>query len=253
MPVHWRVSLSIGSTEKEISGAFTVSGTCFVEEEAHRLEVLRRARRKMQHRVAVGVQITDFGARGLPVADAEVRLNIRGTPFRLNGVGGRDKNWNPRPWAVISQNWDMARAIVGPYSLMLWNYASAVDGKSYFSATVTKGDKVLFRTSKRESSCGTESYGSFKLTTTGPVHLSSPPGSKNPLLESRHTGYLIDLVSPQSDEHWRFNIDFSQTTFWFRASETLNVGQFAGITSGGLVGGKVYKGVSTGSVQELVL
>jgi hypothetical protein len=188
-----------------------------------------------------------------PVADAEVRLNIRGTPFRLNGVGGRDKNWNPRPWAVISQNWDMARAIVGPYSLMLWNYTSAVDGKSYFSATVTKGDKVMFRTSKRESSCGTESYGSFKLTTTGPVHLSSPPGSKDPLMESRHTGYLIDLVSPQTDEHCRFNIDFSQTTFWFRASETLNVGQFAGITSGGLVGGKVYKGVSTGSVQELVL
>ncbi|KAK7432951.1 hypothetical protein QQZ08_000422 [Neonectria magnoliae] len=187
-----------------------------------------------------------------PVADAEVRLDIRGTSFHLNGIGGRDKNWNPRPWAVISQNWDMARAIVGPYGLMLWNYTSAVDGQSYFSATVTKGNKVIFRTANQEASCS-DSYGTMKLTSTGPIHLSSPLGSKDPLLESRHTGYLIDLMSPRTGEHWQFTIDFSQTTFWFRASETLNVGQFAGVALGGLVGKRKYKGVATGSVQELVL
>lgn len=186
-----------------------------------------------------------------PVADAEVRLDIRGTPFRLNGIGGRDKNWNPRPWAVISQNWDMARAAVGPYGLMLWNYTSAVDGQSYFSAAVTKGNEVVFRTARQEASCS-ETYGSIKLTNTGPVHLTSPPGSANPLPESRHTGYLIDLISPGTKEHWQFTIDFTQTTFWFLASETLHVGQFAGNISGGLIGEKLYKGVSTGSVQELV-
>ncbi|KAH7362396.1 hypothetical protein B0T11DRAFT_305854 [Plectosphaerella cucumerina] len=186
-----------------------------------------------------------------PVADAKVRLNIRGSEFHFDGVGGRDKNWNPRPWAVISQNWDMARAIVGPYGLMLWNYTSAVDGRSYFSAAVTKGDKVIFRTANQEASCS-EDYGTFKLTNTGPVHLSSPAGSKDPLPDSRHTGYLIDLVSPKRGEHWRFAIDFSQTTFWFRASESLNVGQFAGKVSGGLMGQKEYKGVATGSVQELL-
>ncbi|KAH6676864.1 hypothetical protein F5X68DRAFT_245857 [Plectosphaerella plurivora] len=185
-----------------------------------------------------------------PVADAEVRLNIRGSQFDFDGVGGRDKNWNPRPWAVISQNWDMARAVVGPYGLMLWNYTSAVDGQSYFSAAVTKGNKVIFRTTNQGASCS-DNYGTFKLTNTGPVHLSSPLGSANPLPESRHTGYLIDLVSPKTGEHWRFTIEFSQTTFWFRASESLNVGQFAGKISGGLVGHKEYKGVTTGSVQEL--
>lgn len=60
-----------------------------------------------------------FWQEQFPVADAEVHLDIRGTPFHLNGIGGRDENWNPRPWAVISRNWDMTRAAVGPYGLML--------------------------------------------------------------------------------------------------------------------------------------
>ncbi|KPM39333.1 hypothetical protein AK830_g7257 [Neonectria ditissima] len=186
-----------------------------------------------------------------PVADAEVDLDIRGTPFVLSGVGGRDKNWNSRPWAVISGNWDMGRTIVGPYGLMFWNYTSAVDGQSYFSATLMKGNNVIFRTSNEQPSCS-ETYGTVKLTTSGPVHLASAPGAPSPLLRSRHSGYLIDLVSPKTGEHWRFTLDFSQTTFWFPASETLNVGQFGGKVSGGLVGGKQFKGVASGSVQEYV-
>lgn len=187
-----------------------------------------------------------------PVADAEVKLNIRGTPFIMSGVGGRDKNWNSRPWAVISGNWDMARTIVGPYGLMFWNYTSAIDGRSYFSATLMKDNEVIFRTSNGQSSYS-ETYGSVKLAYGGPVHLSSAPGTSSPLPKSRHTGYLIDLLSPETDEHWRFKLDFSQTTFWFSASETLNVGQFAGKVSGGLVGGKKFRGVASGSVQEYVL
>ncbi|KAH6879502.1 hypothetical protein B0T10DRAFT_582929 [Thelonectria olida] len=187
-----------------------------------------------------------------PVADAEVHLNIRGTPFDLYGVGGRDKNWNSRPWAVISGNWDMVRAIVGPYGIMLWNYTSAVDGQSYFSATITEGNKVIFRTANQNAS-GSENWGTVKLSNTGPLHLSSAAGTQSPLPESRHTGYLIELVSPKTSQHWRFTIDFSQTTFWFPASESLTVGQFAGKVSGGLLGRKQYKGVASGSLQEFVL
>ncbi|KAI8711304.1 hypothetical protein NCS52_01506400 [Fusarium sp. LHS14.1] len=187
-----------------------------------------------------------------PVADAEVHLSIRGTPFDLYGVGGRDKNWNSRPWAAISGKWDMARAIAGPYGLMLWNYTSAVDGRPYFSATLTKGPKVIFRTANQGPSCS-ETYGTVTLTKNGPVHLSSAPGTKSPLPKSRHTGYLINLVSPKTNEHWRFALDFSQTTFWFPASETVTVGQFAGNVSGGLMGGNQYKGVASGSLQEVVL
>ncbi|CAM1507970.1 Fc.00g048180.m01.CDS01 [Cosmosporella sp. VM-42] len=187
-----------------------------------------------------------------PVAEAEVDLVIRGTPFILSGVGGRDKNWNSRPWAVISGNWDMGRTIVGPYGLMFWNYTSAVDGQSYFSATLMKGKDVVFRTSNGQPSCS-ETYGIVKLTKGGPVHLSSAPGAGSPLPKSRHTGYLIDLMSPKTGEHWRFALDFSQTTFWFAASESLNVGQFAGKVSGGLVNGKKFTGVASGSVQEYIL
>ncbi|EXL58535.1 hypothetical protein FOCG_02047 [Fusarium oxysporum f. sp. radicis-lycopersici 26381] len=187
-----------------------------------------------------------------PVADAEVHLDIRGTPFTLHGVGGRDKNWNSRPWAVISGNWDMVRAIVGPYGIMLWNYTSSVDGQSYFSATIIEDNKVIFRTTNQKASWS-EDWGTMRLTNTGPLHLSSAAGSQSQLPESRHTGYLIDLVSTKRGQHWRFTIDFSQTTFWFPASESLTVGQFAGRVSGGLLGKKQYKGVASGSVQEFVL
>jgi hypothetical protein len=187
-----------------------------------------------------------------PVADAEVNLDIRGTPFVLSGVGGRDKNWNPRPWAVISGNWDMGRIIAGPYGLMFWNYTSAVDQQSYFSATLMKDGDVIFRTSNGQPSRA-QTYGTIRLTNRGGVHLTSAPGAMSPLPKSRHTGYIIDLMSPKTSEHWRFVLDFSQTAFWFPASATLTVGQFGGIVSGGLVNGKYFKGVASGSVQEYVL
>ncbi|KIL93658.1 hypothetical protein FAVG1_02218 [Fusarium avenaceum] len=187
-----------------------------------------------------------------PVADAEVNLDIRGTPFILSGVGGRDKNWNPRPWAVISGNWDMGRLIAGPYGLMFWNYTSALDGKSYFSATLMKDGDVIFRTSNGQPSRG-QAYGTIKLTNSGGVHLTSAPEAVSLLPKSRHTGYIVDLVSLQTREHWRFVLNFSQTTFWFPASGNLTVGQFGGIVSGGLVNGRNFRGVVSGSVQEYVL
>lgn len=187
-----------------------------------------------------------------PIADAEVSLKVGDTPFTLSGIGGRDKNWNSRPWAVISGNWDMVRAIVGPYGLMLWNYTSTVDGRSYFSATLTRGDRVIFRTANQGPSCS-GSYGTVRLTDKGPIHLSAAPGTESPIPESRHSGYLINLVSPETKEHWRFALDFSQTTFWFPASDAITVGQFAGKISGGVVNGTQYEGVASGSLQEYVL
>lgn len=187
-----------------------------------------------------------------PVADAKVNLDIQGTPFVLSGVGGRDKNWNPRPWAVISGNWDMGRLIAGPYGLMFWNYTSAVDGQSYFSATLMKDGDVIFRTSNGHP-LRDQAYGTIKLTNSGGVHLTSAPGAMYVLPKSRHTGYIVDLMSPKTREHWRFTLDFSQTTFWFPASANLTVGQFGGIVYGGLVNGKDFKGVASGSVQEYVL
>ncbi|WQF82577.1 hypothetical protein CDEST_07591 [Colletotrichum destructivum] len=186
-----------------------------------------------------------------PVASASANLSIKGTPFVLSGVGGRDKNWNSRPWAVISGNWDMARAVAGPYGLMLWNYTSGVDGRPYFSATLMKEGNVVFRTvvdgGGSSPGAGHGTSGTVSLTYGGPHHLTSPSGTP-PM--SRHTGYVVDLVSQQ--RHWRFNIDFSQTVFWFPADKALTVGQYVGNVTGGLVGGRSYNGVTSGSLQEFV-
>ena len=188
----------------------------------------------------------------VPVASASADFTINGTPYTLSGVGGRDKNWLSRPWAVISGQWDMARAIVGPYGLMFWNYTSSVDGQSYMSATLMENGKVIFRTtnegaqhSQSDFEQNSSSYCSVKLTDTGPVHLSAPSGTPPP---SRHTGYVVDMLSAR--KHWRFVIDYSQTTFWFPASETLSVGQYVAKVAGGLVDGYQYEGVASGSMQE---
>ena len=115
-----------------------------------------------------------------------------------------------------------------------------------------RDNEVIFRTANQEPS-GTETYGTVELTNNGPIRLSSAPGTVPLLPQSRHTGYLIDLVSPETGEHWRFRLDFSHTTFWFPASETLTVGQFAGNVSGGPVCGEQYTGIASDSVQEFVL
>jgi len=153
---------------------------------------------------------------------------------------------------VISGDWNMARAVIGPYGLMLWQYTSAVDGRSYFSATLIRDGEVIFRTAdQKPSRSGT--HGTVKLTFDGPVHLSSTPDAEPALPESRHSGYLVNWFSPKTGEHWRFALDCSQKTFWFPASETVSVGQFAAIASGGLVGARKHKGVASGSLQEYVL
>ncbi|KAI1406107.1 hypothetical protein F4819DRAFT_507656 [Hypoxylon fuscum] len=187
-----------------------------------------------------------------PVADAEANLTIRGTPFTLSGIGGRDKNWNSFPWAAVSPSWDMVRAISGPYGLMLWNFTSSADGLPYFSATLMKNGKVIFRTASATAS-DTETYGTVERISTGAVHLASPPGTLSPLPESRHTGYLVNFVSPKTREHWTFTVGFTSTTFWFPASETQTVGQYVGQVTGGLNGKKQYHGYASGSVMELGL
>jgi hypothetical protein len=144
----------------------------------------------------------------------------------------------------------MGRAIVGPYGLMLWNYTSGIDGRAYFSATLMENGKVIFRTANAEVS-EVETYGVMSLVTTGAVHLSAAPGTARPSPESRHSGYRIDLVSPETSEHWSFDLEFTATTFWFPASGTQSVGQYVGKISGGLKGENQYDGQASGSVMEL--
>ncbi|KAK3367880.1 hypothetical protein B0H63DRAFT_404526 [Podospora didyma] len=193
-----------------------------------------------------------YWEENVPVGTVDANLSILGTPFVLSGYGGREKNWNSRAWADISANWDMIRATVGPFAFVAWRYKSQVDQNTYLSMVLFKNGQVIFRTSRLDDSDG-KTYGSVTLTNTGLVNLASAPDSRLQLPESRFTGYILDFVSPETRLHWRFAVDFTRTVYWFPASSALRIGGFVGNVTGGLVGGKLYTGLASGSAQELVI
>ncbi|KAH7112793.1 hypothetical protein B0J11DRAFT_511561 [Dendryphion nanum] len=190
-----------------------------------------------------------YWVENVPVGIVTANLTIRGTPFVLEGIGGRERNWNSFAWAQVSARWDMFRAKVGPYTLMAWTFKSKIDGQTYFSGVLMQGMKVLFRTQTQQVS-KTESYGSLSLQSSGKVRLSSNPGSATPLPESRHTGYLLELVAPKTGKRWRFEVNYTKCVYWFPAGASARLGGFVGAIKGGLVGGPQYSGRASGTAME---
>jgi hypothetical protein len=187
----------------------------------------------------------------VPTGTVEANLTINGTPFAFSGVGGRERNWNSLAWSAICERWDMVRGVAGPYSFIGWKNKSKLGGNQ-FSLVLLKGRQVVFRTQNMEP-VGSEPYGSITQTNTSSVHLASPPGATVRLPESRFSGYVIDMASPKTQEHWRFSVDFTQSVYWFKSSVTAHIGGFAGNVTGGQVGKCQYSGLSSGNAQESVL
>lgn len=191
-----------------------------------------------------------YWAETVPVATTEVDLIVKGTPYTISGIGGRERNWNSFAWANLSLHWNMLRATAGPYTLMAWIYTSRVDGQTYFTSMIMKEKEVVFHTQEREAST-TSTFGSFDLAYGGPVHLTSDP-SGSPLPPSKHTGYVMEMVDPKAGQHWRFEIDYTQTVYLFPSSNTTRVGGFVGTLRGGLVGGPQYTGRASGNLQDMI-
>ncbi|KAF7561607.1 hypothetical protein G7046_g2499 [Stylonectria norvegica] len=193
-----------------------------------------------------------YWVENVPVGTVEANLTILDTPFTLDGFGGRERNWLSLSWGNTSKQWDMMRGIVGPYRYIGWSHHSEIAG-SQFSMVLLKGRKVIFRTSSLEPS-DSKPWASVTQTNNGSVHLASPPEAVEKLPESRFTGYVLDMVLPETGEHWRFHIEFTQTVYWFPASASAHIGGYAANVTGGLVGGcRQYSGVGSGNVQELAV
>ncbi len=188
-----------------------------------------------------------YWVENVPVGIVVANITINGVPLIFNGIGGRERNWNSKPWGEISSSWDMARGSVGPYTFIAWSYISNIDQKTYFSMVLMKLGKVIFTTQVGGNETITKKSGVINSKTDGNVHLSSP-GMAN----SKSTGYIFEMVTPGTGERWKFEIDFTKSVYWFPASKTANIGGFVGNVSGGLVGGKQYVGLSSGNLQELV-
>ena len=141
----------------------------------------------------------------------------------------------------------MLRGGVGPYSYVGWLHHSKIDG-SQFSMVLLKDKRVVFRTDRTQPS-STEPWSTITQTNTGPVHLADSTGQ---IPESTYTGYTLDMVSPKTGRHWRFDVAFSATVYWFPVGAAARIGGFGATVKGGQVGGHQSRGWSSGNLQETV-
>lgn len=191
-----------------------------------------------------------YWVENVPMGVIEANLTILDTPFVLRGFGGRERNWLSRSWADTSANWDMMRGVVGPYSYIGWMHHSNVEG-SQFSMVLLRDDKVVFRT-ERSKPFNSEPWASITQTADGPFRLTSGPGDEVSLPDSTFTGYALEMVAPESGDHWKFDMDFTQTVYWFPAGKSALIGGYAANVTGGLVGDSIYEGLGSGNLQELI-
>lgn len=190
-----------------------------------------------------------YWVENVPTGVIEANLTILGSPFTLQGYGGRERNWLPLSWGDSSQTWDMMRGVVGPYRYIGWAHESRIHGFQY-SMTLIENEKVVFRTESLEPSDSLP-WGTVTKRYHGPVHLTSAPGDGLP--NSTFTGYTIDMNSPETGEHWKFDVDFAQTVYWFGVRESVFLGGYTANLTGGAVGGCQYLGLGSGNAQELIL
>jgi hypothetical protein len=140
----------------------------------------------------------------------------------------------------------MIRVEVGPYSYIGWMHNSKIKG-TQFSMVPLKDSEVIFRTDRTKRS--TEPWATITQTNTSLVHLADPAGQ---IPESTYTGYTLNMVSPKTGKHWRFDVEFSATVYWFPVGDASRIGGFGATVKGGFVGEHQSSGWSSGNLQEIV-
>lgn len=189
-----------------------------------------------------------YWVENVPTGLIEANLTILNTPFILEGYGGRERNWLPLSWVDVSAHWDMIRGVVGPYRYIGWVHHSAIEG-SQFSMVLFQDEKIIFRTTNSQPS-DSNPWATLTRADTGPVHLASAPDDAATLPESTFTGYIVEIIAPKTGDHWRFDVNFTQTVYWFQAGQAALIGGYTAQVSGGLIGECTHKGVSSGNAQE---
>jgi hypothetical protein len=170
----------------------------------------------------------------IPAGTVNVNMTLGGTPFTLSGGGGHDRNYAPFIWDFIVKQWYWMRVVTGPYTMVFWFWESAIDGKTYTSAFLTKRGKEIFATTKGNVSLG-GNYATMSLLYGGRVHGTFPDNS---------TGISIDLVDHDCDKSWHFELQHQNLAFEAPHGINQQYSRFVNTASGGEVGQKVWKGIA---------
>lgn len=185
---------------------------------------------------------TVYWLQALPRASVEAVFSVEDKQLHFTGSGGHDRFWTPYSWMTLMHESYYMRAIAGPYTVVLLRIISRVDpGRTYISASLFNAGQQIFGTQKDQVSIK-DDYVSFQLTYHGTLRGK---------FRDTNTGYVIDLVSPVKDKHWRFNL--SHSSLWWdlpTGPVTGNTG-FVDTATGGEVGGEQHQGSGTAGQCQL--
>ncbi|TVY17456.1 Diels-Alderase ccsF [Lachnellula arida] len=178
----------------------------------------------------------------IPAGTVHTSLTLGGVPFSFNGIGGHDRNYAPFIWDFIAQHWYWLRIVTGPYTAVYWIWTSAIDGKTYTTAFLTKDGVEIFATTNGIVSWKGK-YATMLLQYGAGVHGSFADNS---------TGIALRFVDHDCGKSWHFEIQHQNIAF-----ETPHVGtdnhysRFVNTASGGQDGEEVWSGVAN-SEQNVI-
>lgn len=167
----------------------------------------------------------------------DATFEVQGRPFAFTGIGAHDHFFAADSWFNTVVGWNIARAVVGPYTLVYWAPESIIHTDTiYPSFFLAENGRKVFATTNNQTS-DTEDYAIFKKTYDG-----SMAGS----LADKATGYTLELVSPSAGKQWNFAITHMNVEFEMAldAKKVSGLTGFTNVAEGGEEGGPRYCGVA---------
>ncbi|TVY34903.1 Diels-Alderase [Lachnellula subtilissima] len=178
----------------------------------------------------------------IPAGAVDTSLILGGVPFSFGGIGGHDRNYAPFTWNFIAQLWYWLRIVTGPYTAVYWVWLSAIDGKTYTSAFLTKDGMEIFATTNGTVSSEGK-YATMLLQYGAGVHGTFADNS---------TGIAVQFVDHECGKSWHFEIQHQNIAFEApHEGATLYYTRFVSTASGGEDGEGVWSGVAN-SEQNVI-
>lgn len=159
---------------------------------------------------------------GIPAGNVDTRMTINSSTVAFSGDGGFDRNWGPYGWEYIGDYWWWVRAVVGPYSLVVWRYSSPVDGKMYMYTYLEEAGAIVFKSNSNLDV-------SFELLYDGRVR-----GTFNDV----STGFAVAFAN------WRFKISHTNIIRETPKASNYQYTRFVNVVDGGELDADGYAGTA---------
>lgn len=172
----------------------------------------------------------------IPAGQADVQFDILGgDSLTFSGLGGHNHIWAAQDWFSVVREWHAIRAVVGPYSLSLFEDVSNIDGITYQGTILVENGKRIFSSRHRGEifSNTTEDHVNIVRRFGGTLHSGIGDVS---------TGWTLEFISPGGGRSWSFDFEHQNVAFEMGLGGGKGLVAFTDIVSGGEVLGERYDG-----------